>query len=209
MSKSNSNISTDELKQSSLASYNEAVAASSKSTSKGIETWNTRVINDPNSSFSETLSMVFEGKKNGKLVKETKPWVVPTSFAELLQSVRRMYIPRWNRAPYVMSFPDFSGYSWRWRYQDYENRHLVEDQELFESIIKASIRTGRPPLCAPDCFLYPEARRPKFLSWMYHYRKSMFKGVEWSYSVETTFDSDIDETFPEWSLLLDCVAEKA
>jgi hypothetical protein len=162
--------------------------------------WKTRVSWIP---VVESIVVQVVSTKNGKRHIEYPKWTTPPqSFESLVELVRTTALPTWTQVPYVMAFPEFTGYIWLHRHflrlsdmaeGPYPPSWLQWDQELFRSIVFASIRSGRPPLCAPDFFYYNDHRKKSVREWLFTYRKYITK-VKWDYSVKTKKC----EEHPDW-----------
>ncbi|KAF2671073.1 hypothetical protein BT63DRAFT_423328 [Microthyrium microscopicum] len=129
------------------------------------------------------------------LDKAVAVWVCkPSSFSDLVQIalLYRSY-PLLDQVPHVMSFPEFTGYPWRHRWP-IQHRTLdtittdhIYDQILFQRIIRASFRTQKSPLCAPDYFFYSKESRQRELEEMFQNRGSIKEqGHKWNLSYTTT-----------------------
>src|ERR1700759_5494197 len=57
-------------------------------------------------------------------------------------------------------------------------------QLMFADIVYASLRSGRPPLCAPDFFFYSDKRKKACLLWMFNNRDKIPR-IPWYCDIKT------------------------
>jgi hypothetical protein len=133
--------------------------------------------------------------------KRGKPYVVrtklPQSFMDLVDLTKiEKGMPRWTQIPYIMCFPEFIGYNWRYKLPHGDNgkvecssRSQMHDNLLVDSILAASGRTQCPPLCSPDFFLYRKESRESEMVRMFNGR-SKIVGVKWHLEIQTNHPQD-------------------
>jgi hypothetical protein len=134
--------------------------------------------------------------KDGKRVHNWVSWGElhrPQTFEKLVELVRKVGLPLWTQIPYVMAFPELSGYTWRHNLirSDFDggkqsglHAWIWDDQSMFSDIVYASVRTGRSPLYAPDFFFYSDERKKTRLRWMFNNREGITT-VPWYCGIKT------------------------
>jgi hypothetical protein len=117
----------------------------------------------------------------------------PHSFSELVELAKRRngVVPTWLRIPQIMTCPELSGYDWTYQYcrGSYSDHSLGDDQRLFRRIVLASVRTDRPPLCAPDFFFYDSDDKKRTLKMLFN-RRDNIPGIRWNLSLQTKRPQD-------------------
>jgi hypothetical protein len=87
-----------------------------------------------------------------------------------------------------MACPELSGYHWRHSYC-FDRADHGDDQRLFRRIVFASIRTKRPPLCAPDVFFYDSDAKAFEVRSLFVLRGNI-PGIRWNLGLQTKRMSD-------------------
>jgi hypothetical protein len=109
----------------------------------------------------------------------------PGSFSELVKLVHELgKLPNWYQIPQIMACPELVGYHWRYAYNLSSEWARQNDQRLFRRIVFASIRTKRPPLCAPDFFFYDSGAKARERARLFDHRDNI-PGIRWNLCLQT------------------------
>jgi hypothetical protein len=146
-----------------------------------ISSWTTR------KTWPEYLHRLFIGFRANDDIScwKAPPLKTPSSFSELINLVHELgKLPNWYRIPQIMACPELAGYHWRYAYNFSHYADGENDQRLFRRIVFASIRTKRPPLCAPDFFFYDSEAKARERARLFEHRGNI-PGIRWNLCLQT------------------------
>ncbi|KAF2670715.1 hypothetical protein BT63DRAFT_199664 [Microthyrium microscopicum] len=134
-------------------------------------------------------------------------WVdKPQTFEDLFQIIQNhSSYPYWHQVTHILAGPEFHGYPWQHRWPVDVDRYgmdLTIDQCLFQRIVRASFRTKRAPLCAPDYLFYSKTQKKWEIKSMFRNRGHI-KGLRWTLDCDTKNQ----EQHPDWLIFCDYVKD--